>query len=540
MRGSLNSSERRFLGNNIPQMGEKMSGKDERLTDLLQRREKLDQGGGPEKVAKLHKLGKKTAKERVDLLLDPGSYAELDPWVKNRCPDFGLSGMDLGNEGLIAGWGNIDERRVFVFAHDFSVMGGSLGEAQGMKVCRLMDMAVKVGSPVVGLNDSGGARVQEGMGALHGYCSIFFRNSIASGWVPQISVILGPCAGGTVYSPALTDFVVMVEPHAKMFITGPAVIKAVMGQEIGFDELGGTQVHAQKTGVAHFVAASEEEALKLVQKLLSFMPSNSKEAPPYRKTADPAERLSPELRDAVPGNSARVFDVRDVISRVVDEGDFLEVQKQFAQNLVIGFARMNGHPVGVVGNQPRILGGCLDVNASWKAARCVRFCDAFNFPLLTFVDCPGYLPGITQEHNGIIRNGSKLLYAYSEATVPKITIVLRKDYGGAYSAMCGKGLGADVVFAFPTAEIAVMGPEGAANVVFKNEISQAKDPAAKRREMIDEYRKRFATPYKAAEWGLVDDILDPQELRPKLIGALSGLKGKTEWRPYKKHSNLPL
>ena len=448
--------------------------------------------------------------------------------------------MELGNEGVIAGWGTIAERRTYVFSNDFTVMGGSLGEAQGMKICRLMDMAMKVGSPVVGLNDSGGARVQEGMGALHGYCSIFFRNSIASGWIPQISVILGPCAGGTVYSPALTDFVIMVEPAAKMFITGPAVIKAVTGEKIGFDELGGCRVHAAKTGVAHFVAATEEEAMELVQRLLSFLPANSKEPPPCRPASDFPARLIPELRGVVPETSSKVFDVRDVISRVIDDGDFLEVQKQFAQNMVIGFARLNGQPVGIVANQPRVLGGCLDVNGSWKAARFVRFCDAFNLPLVTFVDCPGYLPGIAQEHSGIIRNGSKLLYAYSEATVPKITVILRKDYGGAYSAMCGKGMGADLVLAFPSAEIAVMGPEAAANVVFRDEIAKAADPAAKHAELVADYRNRFTTPYKAAAWGLVDDIIDPQVLRPQLIEALLALNGKTEWRPYKKHSNLPL
>ncbi|MBF0529148.1 MAG: methylmalonyl-CoA carboxyltransferase [Deltaproteobacteria bacterium] len=517
-----------------------MTRREELLSGFLQKKAALSQGGGPEKIEKQHALGKKTAKERLDLLLDQNSFTELDPWIKNRCLDFGLANLELANEGVMAGWGTIDQRRTYVFSNDFTVMGGSLGEAQGLKICRLMDMAMKVGAPIVGLNDSGGARVQEGMGALNGYCSIFGKNSIASGWIPQISVILGPCAGGTVYSPALTDFIIMVDPIAKMFITGPAVIKAVTGEKIGFEELGGCRVHASKTGVAHFVTGTEEEAMRLVQKLLSFMPSNSKEQPPCRATTDPPTRLSPELRDVVPDKSSEVFNVRDIILSIVDDGDFLEVQKKFAQNIVIGFARINGRPVGIVGNQPRVLGGCLDVNASWKAARFVRFCDAFNLPLITFVDCPGYLPGIAQEHNGIIRNGSKLLYAFSEATVPKITVILRKSYGGAYSAMCGKGLGADLVIAFPTAEVAVMGPEAAADVVFKNEIAQAADPVAKHAEMVADYRNRFTTPYKAAEWGLVDDIIDPQELRPQLISALAAMSGKTEWRPYKKHSNLPL
>jgi len=517
-----------------------MAQNDKLLEELFRRRRNLDCGGGPERIEKQHRLGKKTARERLNLLLDAGTFTEFDPWVKNRCLDFGLADMDLGNEGVVTGWGSIDDRRVYIFAHDFTVMGGSLGEAQGLKICRLMDMAMKVGSPIVGLNDAAGARVQEGMGALNGYCSTFFRNSIASGWIPQISVILGPCAGGTVYSPALTDFVIMVEPIGKMFITGPAVIKAVMGEEIGFEELGGCRIHARKTGVAHFVAASEEEAMRIVQRLLSFMPSNSREEPPCRQNVDPPDRQSPPLRDVVPDNPAKVFDVRNIVTEVVDERDFFEVHGQFAQNMVIGFARMNGQPVGIVGNQPRVLGGCLDVNASWKAARFVRFCDAFGFPLLTFVDCPGYLPGVSQEHSGIIRNGAKLLYAYSEATVPKITIILRKDYGGAYSAMCGKGMGADLVMAFPTAEVAVMGPDGAANVVFRNEIARAENPVAKRAELIEEYRKRYATPFKAAEWGLIDDIVDPQELRPKLISGLRALTGKREWRPYKKHSNMPL
>ncbi len=517
-----------------------MARNDKLLEELLRRRRELEGGGGPERVEKQHKLGKQTAWERLEMLLDAGTFTEFDPWVKNRCPDFGLAGMDLGNEGVVTGWGSIDGRRVYVFAHDFTVMGGSLGDAQGVKICRLMDMAIKVGSPFIGLNDAGGARVQEGMGALNGYCSLFFRNSIASGWVPQISVILGPCAGGTVYSPALTDFVIMVEPIAKMFITGPAVIKAVTGEEIGFEALGGSQVHARKTGVAHFVVRTEAEAMQLVQRLLSFIPSNSREGPPRRQTADPPDRLAPALGNVVPDRPSQVFDVREIILPVVDAADFLEVQEHFAPNIVIGFARLNGEPVGIIANQPRFLGGCLDVSASWKAARFVRFCDAFGLALVTLVDCPGYLPGVSQEYSGIIRNGAKLLYAYSEATVPKITVVLRKDYGGAYSAMCGKGMGADVVLAFPTAEIAVMGPEGAANLVFRNEISQAADPVAKRAEMIEQYRQRFATPYEAAAWGLVDDIVDPAHLRPRVISALAAMKNKTEWRPYKKHSNLPL
>ncbi|MEK6653571.1 MAG: acyl-CoA carboxylase subunit beta [Thermodesulfobacteriota bacterium] len=510
------------------------------LAELEQKRKKLGLGGGPDKMAQQHKRGKLTAGERLDLLMDSGSFTELDPWVRNRCLDFGLSDMELTNEGVIAGWGSIDRRRVYAFANDFTVMGGSLGEAQGLKICRLLDQAMKVGAPVVGLNDSGGARIQEGMGALNGYCSLFFRTSIASGWIPQISVILGPCAGGTVYAPALTDFIIMVDPVAKMFITGPAVIKAVTGEEVGFEELGGGKVHGRVTGIAHFVVKSEREAMELVHRLLSFLPANSGEEPPRAVCTDSPQRLVPELREVIPERSKQAFDVRDVIKPVVDQGDFLEIQKLFAPNIVIGFARLDGRPVGIVGNQPRVIAGCLDVNASWKAARFVRFCDAFNLPLITFVDCPGYLPGLDQEHQGIIRNGAKLLYAYSESVVPKITVIMRKDYGGAYSAMCGKGMGADIVLAFPTAEVAVVGPEAAANVVFRNEIDKADNPPAKRAEMVEQYRHRFASPYKAAEWGLVDDVIDPQELRLKMTSGLQELSGKKEWRPPKKHSNLPL
>ncbi len=508
--------------------------------ELRERRTRLQQGGGPEQAAKQHKNGKLTARERLDLLLDSGSFTEFDPWIKNRCPDFDLYRQDLPGEGVVAGWGSINNRRVYAFSQDFTLMGGSLGEAQGMKICRLLDQAMKVGSPVIGINDSGGARIQEGMGALNGYCSAFFRHSIASGWIPQISVVLGPCAGGAVYAPALTDFIIMVDSISKMFITGPAVIKAVTGEEIGFEELGGARVHTGTTGVAHFFASSEQEAMDLVHKLLSFLPDNSRQNPPRRAGTDPAGRVEPRLEEIIPDNPMEDYDMRDIIRLVVDDGDFLEVQSQFARNIVIGLARLDGWSVGVVGNQPRVLAGCLDVDASWKAARFVRFCDAFNLPLITFADCPGYLPGVRQEHMGIIRNGAKLLYAYSEATVPKITVVTRKDYGGAYSAMCGKGLGADLVLALPTAEVAVVGPEAAANLIFRKEIESASDPDAKRREMIEEYRQKFATPYKAAEWGLVDDILEPRELRPRLTGGLNALTGKSEWRPPKRHSNLPL
>ncbi|MCR4443392.1 MAG: acyl-CoA carboxylase subunit beta [Peptococcaceae bacterium] len=513
---------------------------DDLIAELNQKRAHVFQGGGPEQIDKQHKLGKLTARERLGLLLDEDSFTEYDPWLKNRCFDFEMHKRDLPGEGAVTGWGRINGNTVHVFAQDFTLMGGSLGEAQGLKICRLIDQAIKTGSPLIGINDSGGARIQEGMGALNGYCSLFYRNSIASGWIPQISVVLGPCAGGAVYSPALTDFIIVVDPITKMFITGPAVIKAVTGEEVGVEELGGAKVHSRLTGVAHFERKSEQEAMALVRKLLSYLPPNSKEKPPRLPTDDPIYRWEPELRDLIPINQASAYDMREIIKKVVDNGDFLEVHSLFATNIVVGFARLDGYPVGIVGNQPRFLAGCLDVNASWKSARFVRFCDAFNLPLVTFVDCPGYLPGVNQEHQGIIRNGAKLLYAYSEATVPKITVVTRKDYGGAYSAMCGKGLGADLVLALPTAEIAVVGPDAAVNIVFRSEIESSPNPEILYQEKVKEYREKFATPYKAAEWGLVDDIVDPAELRPKLIEGLKALREKEEWRPYKKHSNLPL
>lgn len=511
-----------------------------KIAELEQKRNRVRLGGGQEQIERQHARGKLTARERLDLLLDKDSFTEADVWVRNRCPDFDLYRRELPGEGVVTGSGRVDGRRVFVFAHDYTLMGGSLGEAQGLKICRLLDRAMRVGSPVIGLNDSGGARVQEGMGALHGYCSVFYRTSIASGWIPQISLIMGPCAGGAVYSPALTDFIIMVNSTSYMFITGPAVVKAVTGEEVTFDQLGGPRVHGNISGVAHFVVASEQEGIALARRLLSFLPDNSDRLPPKRITEDPVERREPSLAEAIPEDPSRGYDIRKVIELTVDEGDFLEVHRDFAQNMVVGFARLGGQPVGIVANQPRILAGCIDVDASCKAARFVRFCDAFNFPLITLVDCPGYLPGLRQEHMGIIRHGAKLLYAYSEATVPKITVIVRKDYGGAYSAMCGKGLGADVVLAMVSAEVAVMGPEAAAGVVFRREIENAPDPEARRREMIREYRERFATPYKAAEWGIVDDVIEPQELRPRLVQALRLLEGKRESRPRKKHCNLPL
>lgn len=494
----------------------------------------------PAKVEKAHKQGKLTAQERMNVLFDDGMYEETSSWIRNSCVNFDLYKKDPENEGVITGFGNVFDRKICAFSNDALVMGASLGEAQGKKIIRSIELAMKSGIPIVGLNDASGARIQEGVAALHGYCSIFGQTSIASGWVPQISVILGSCAGGTAYASALTDFIIMAKSVGKMFITGPAVIKAVTGEDVTFDELGGGQVHGVKTGLAHFVVDTEEEAIQLARRLLTFLPSNSKEFPPTYSNNDPITRKTSKLIDLIPENQNKGFDMKELITTVVDNGDFLEVQEKYAINMIVGFARINGSTVGIVANQPKVLAGCIDIDASWKAARFVRFCDSFNIPLLIFADCPGYLPGVSQEHNGIIRNGAKLLFAFSEATVPKITIVVRKDYGGAYSAMCGKGMGADTVLAFPTAEIAVMGADGAANIVFRNEIAQAENKEKKRKEMVEAYQKEFLNPYRAAEYGIVDDIIDPSELREKLGIHLEILKDKEIVSPYKKHSNIPL
>ena len=494
----------------------------------------------PEKIKKVHYKGKLTAQERMQLLFDGGKYEETNPWIRNSCIHFDLYKKDAENEGVITGFGDVLGRKICAFSNDAFVMGASLGEAQGEKICKTIDLAIKTGIPLVGLNDASGARIQEGVAGLHGYCSVFGRTSIASGWVPQISVILGICAGGTAYSSALTDFIIMVKSLSQMFITGPAVIKSVTGENVSFEELGGYKVHGSMTGLAHFIANSEEEAIQITKKLLSFLPSNSREMPPVYANTDPIERHMPEILDIIPENQNKGFDMKEIIRKTVDYQDFFEVQENFALNMIVGFARINGKTVGIVANQPKVLAGCIDINASWKAARFVRFCDSFNIPLITFADCPGYLPGVSQEHNGIIRNGSKLLFAYSEATVPKITVVVRKDYGGAYSAMCGKGMGADIVLAFPTAEIAVMGAEGAANILFKKEIDNAENSEEKRKELIKKYKDDFLNPYRGAEYGIVDDIIDPRELREKLAKYLNILSEKEIWSPYKKHSNIPL
>ncbi|HHW55340.1 MAG: carboxyl transferase domain-containing protein [bacterium] len=510
------------------------------LEELFRRKEKISAGGGEKRIERQHKAGKMTARERIAKLLDPDSFVELDAFVRHRCTDFGMDEVEAPGEGVVTGYGTINGRTVYVFAQDFTVMGGSLGEMHARKICKIMDLALKTGVPLIGINDSGGARIQEGVDALSGYGQIFYRNTIASGVIPQISVIMGPCAGGAVYSPALTDFVFMVEGTSYMFITGPEVIKAVTGEEVTPEELGGAMTHNATSGVAHFKARNEEECLEAIRRLLSFLPDNNLQDPPLVETGDDPGRMDESLREIVPPEPNRAYDVRDIITRIVDRGDFMEVQPYYAQNIVIGFARLNGRTIGIVANQPKILAGCLDINASDKAARFIRFCDAFNIPLVNLVDVPGFLPGTAQEYGGIIRHGAKMLYAYSEATVPKLTVILRKSYGGAYLAMCSRDLGADQVFAWPNAEIAVMGPEGAANIIFRKEIKESADPQKTRDERIAEYRERFANPYVAASRGYVDDVIDPAETRVRLIAALEMLVSKRETRPAKKHGNIPV
>ncbi|WP_456368667.1 carboxyl transferase domain-containing protein [Geoglobus sp.] len=513
----------------------------ELLDELYRRKEKIKQMGGGERIKKQHDAGKLTARERIELLLDPGSFVEINPFVEKRNTDFGLDKVELPADGVVTGYGTIDGRPVAVFAQDFTVMGGSLGEMHGYKIAYLLDFAMKVGIPVIGLNDSGGARIQEGVDALKGYGDIFYRNTLASGVIPQISVILGPCAGGAVYSPAIGDFIVMTKNKGcYMFITGPNVIKTVTGEEVTPQELGGWEAHAVKSGNAHLVAENDEDAMRLVRKLVSFLPLNNLEDPPQVDTGDNPARTTPEIYDIIPDDPNKPYDVRDVIRAVVDNGDFFEIHQHFAPNAVVGFARMDGRTVGIVANNPKFYAGTLDVNSSDKIARFVRFCDAFNIPVLTFVDVPGYLPGVQQEYGGIIRHGAKVLYAYSEATVPLVTIILRKAYGGAYLAMGSKHLGADVVYAYPTAEIAVMGPEGAAEIVFRKEIAKAEDPEKVRQEKIQEYRDRFANPYRAAARGYIDDVIDPKFTRVKVISALRVLETKREKLPPKKHGNIPL
>ena len=511
------------------------------LLDQLHHRQVLaEQGGGTARVAQQHKKGKLTARERLDLLLDPGSFVELDRFVTHRSTAFGLDSQVYPGDGVVTGSGRIDGRLVYVFSQDFTVFGGSLSEAHAEKICKVMDLALRNGAPIIGLNDSGGARIQEGVVSLGGYADIFLRNTLASGVVPQISAILGPCAGGAVYSPAITDFIFMVRGVSYMFVTGPNVVKTVTHEEVTFDALGGADVHASVSGVAHFVHDSEPECLRAVRDLFGFLPPNNLEAPPRRPTDDPADRRDPALLDVIPDNANKPYDMHGVIGRVVDDGGFLEVQATCAENIIVGFARLGGRPVGIVANQPAVLAGVLDINASLKAARFIRFCDCFNLPVVTFVDVPGFLPGVSQEHGGIIKHGAKLLYAYCEATVPKLTVITRKAYGGAYDVMSSKHIRGDVNLAWPTAEIAVMGPKGAVEILFKDEIARADDPAAATARLIDDYTRQFAHPYAAAERGYIDDVIDPRDTRPRLIDALRMLETKRDRNPPKKHGNLPL
>lgn len=512
----------------------------DKINDLHSRLEKIEQAGGADRVAKQHKAGKMTARERINLLMDPGSFVELDAFVKHRCTEFGMESVEAPAEGVITGYGTVDGRLVYAFAQDFTVVGGSLGEMHAKKICKVMDMALRMGAPLIGINDSGGARIQEGVDALSGYASIFYRNTIASGVIPQISVIMGPCAGGAVYSPAITDFIFMVDKTSQMFITGPQVIKAVTGEEVSPEELGGAMTHNRTSGVAHFISPDEKTCIEEIKRLLSFLPSNNLETAPIFETGDDLNRIDEALNTIVPDSPNKPYDMKEIIKTIVDNGDFMEVQPYYAQNIITGYARINGMSVGIVANQPKVLAGCLDINASDKAGRFIRTCDAFNIPLLNLVDVPGFLPGTTQEYGGIIRHGAKMLYAYSEATVPKVTMIIRKAYGGAYIAMCCKELGADMVFAWPMAEIAVMGPEGAANIIFKKDIEGAADPAQARTEKIQEYREKFATPYIAASRGYVDAVIEPSESRQRLASAFEMLASKRENRPAKKHGNLPV
>ncbi len=510
------------------------------MQELAALNEKAEQGGGEARIAKQHKQGKLTARERIEALLDPGSFVEMDKFKTHRCSDFGMQEQKHLGDGVVTGYGKIDGRKIFVYAQDFTVFGGSLSGAHAEKICKIMDMAMEVGAPVIGLADSGGARIQEGVDSLAGYADIFLRNVLASGVVPQLSCIMGPCAGGAVYSPAITDFIFMVQDTSYMFITGPDVIKTVTHEDVTKEELGGASSHNAKSGVAQFSAPNDTASLEQVRQLLSYIPSNNAEDPPEVACTDDAGRKTPELAEVVPENPNKPYDIKDIITPVVDDGEFFEVAEAYAQNMVVGFARINGKSVGIVANQPMVLAGCLDISASIKAARFVRFCDCFNIPILTFVDVPGFLPGLDQEHGGIIKHGAKLLYAFAEATVPKVTVITRKAYGGAYDVMASKHIRADINLAFPSAEIAVMGPDGAVNIIFKRQIAESDNPAEKQKELVDEYRRTFANPMKAAELGYIDEVILPENLRSRLVQSFDLLKDKRQSNPPKKHGNIPL
>jgi len=515
--------------------------------ELEKRRAEASLGGGQERIDKQHKDGKLTARERIDLLLDPGTFVELDRFVTHRCHDFGMENKKFWGDGVVTGYGKVNGRLIYVFSQDFTVFGGALGMAFAEKICKVMDHAMKTGAPVIGLNDSGGARIQEGVESLAGYAYIFLRNTLASGVIPQISAIMGPCAGGAVYSPAITDFILMTKGTSYLHITGPDVIKAAIGKTetqdgrpITSDLLGGAKVHMEKSGVAHFAGENDQDTIRLIKELLSFFPQNNREKPPEIPCTDDPNRMDEFLKTVVPEDSKKAYDMKKIILGTVDNGYFLEVQKDWAKNIVVGFARYNGMPVGIIANQPNCLAGSLDPDSSVKAGRFVRFCDCFNLPLITFVDVPGFLPGIDMEARGIIRHGAKLLYAFCEATVPKITIITRKGYGGAYDVMSSKHIRGDISYCYPTAEIAVMGAEGAVNIIFRNEIKEAKDLKETRQQLVAEYQEKFASPYKAAELGYVDEIIEPEETRPKIIQALDILKNKVDTNPWRKHGNIPL
>jgi propionyl-CoA carboxylase beta chain len=512
----------------------------DRFDELRQRNRRAELGGGEERVRRQHKAGKKVARERLELLLDRDTFAEIDKFVVHECSDFGMEEQKVLGDGVVTGSGRIHGRPVFVFAQDFTVFGGSLSGAYARKICKIMDLAVKTGVPIIGLNDSGGARIQEGVVSLAGYADIFLRNTLASGVVPQISAVMGPCAGGAVYSPAITDFVFMVKNSSYMFVTGPDVIKAVTHEEVSAEELGGAGTHAGTSGVAHFAAESEEECLALIRELLTFLPQNNLEDPPLQATTDPVDRIDETLQSVVPDQPNKPYDMKDIIRTVLDDHYFFEVHAEYAPNIVVGFGRLGGRPVGIVANQPAHLAGCLDINASLKGARFVRFCDCFNVPLVTFEDVPGFLPGTAQEYGGIIKHGAKLLFAYCEATVPKLTVITRKAYGGAYCVMSSKHIRGDANFAYPTAEIAVMGPDGAVNILYRRELEEATDPAPFREGKTREYRERFANPYVAAERGYVDEVIEPRDTRARLCAALALLHTKRDSNPPKKHGNIPL
>jgi propionyl-CoA carboxylase beta chain len=517
-----------------------MAGLEAKFEELERRLAESDQAGGTEKIAKQHKAGKMTARERVLELLDEGSFEEIDKFVEHRCSDFGMEKTKIPGEGVVSGFGKINGRGVYVFAQDFTVFGGSLSYTHAQKICKVMDLAYRNGFPLIGINDSGGARIQEGVESLGGYGDVFYRNVRASGVIPQISVIMGPCAGGAVYSPAVTDFIFMTEKTSYMFITGPQVIKQVTSEEIDPESLGGAKVHGKVSGVCHFHYPSEKETLSKVQELLSFLPDSNRSAPPLVTTDDPIDRATPELDSAIPDNSRIPYDMKNIIVPVMDDKHFMEVHGNYAKNLVTGFGRLGGKTIGVVANQPKWMAGCLDTEASVKCARFVRFCDAFNIPLWTLLDVPGYLPGTQQEHGGIIKHGAKILYAYAEATVPKVTLITRKAYGGAYVVMSSKHLRADINLAFPSAEIAVMGPEGAIQILFRKEIKEADDPVARRAELIDDYVEKFASPYRAAQLGFVDRVIFPKDTREVMIKAFAQLENKVEEKPARRHGNIPL